>query len=81
MKVIEVFVAFCELLAKPENHIKVRSGQYVEKAVRTRAEIDMVHEIARELVDLPKYTAYARVTQSIGGEQRVWKGKIRTERI
>jgi hypothetical protein len=81
LKVIKVFVDLCELLGKPENHIKVRSGQYVEKPTRSRTEIDMVNESARELVGLPKFTAYARVVQSIDGEQRVWKGKIRTERI
>jgi hypothetical protein len=29
LKVIEEFVEFCLLLAKPENHIQVPTGQYV----------------------------------------------------
>jgi hypothetical protein len=33
---IDEFARFCVLLAKPENHIKVRSGQYVEKQVPQR---------------------------------------------
>jgi hypothetical protein len=81
LNVIKAFVYFCELLARPENHIKVRSGQFVEKPVRSRTEIDMVNEMARELVGLPKYTAYARVAQNIAGEQKIWKGKIRTAKI
>jgi hypothetical protein len=48
----------------------------VEKSVRSRTEIDMVNEMSRELVGLPKYTAYARVVGEKDGEAR--KGKVRT---
>lgn len=77
-RTIDEFARFCVLLAKPENHIKVRSAQYVEKPVRSRAEIDMVNEISRELVNLPRYTAYARVVGEKDGKAIVWKGKVRT---
>jgi hypothetical protein len=36
----------------------------------------MVNEMSRELVGLPKYTAYARVVGEKDGEAR--KGKVRT---
>jgi hypothetical protein len=75
---IDEFARFCVLLAQPENHIKVRSTQYVEKPVRPRTEIDMVNEMAREFVNLPKYTAYARVVGEKDGKAIVWKGKVRT---
>lgn len=35
---IDEFVRFCVLLAKPENHIRVPSGQYIEKQVPLRQE-------------------------------------------
>jgi hypothetical protein len=75
---IDEFARFCVLLAKPENHVKVKSAQYVEKQVRARTEIDMVNEMSRELVGLPKYTAYARVVGEKDGKAIVWKGKVRT---
>lgn len=75
---IDEFAAFCKLLSQPENHILVPSKQYVEKQVPTRHEQDMVNHRARELLELPKYTAYAKVLQEVDGQQRVWKGKIQT---
>jgi hypothetical protein len=74
---IDEFARFCVLLAKPENHIKVRSAQYVEKPVRARAEIDMVNEISRELVNLPRYTAYARVVGEKDGKALFGRGKYK----
>jgi hypothetical protein len=35
----------------------------------------------RELLELPKYTAYAKVLQEVDGQQRVWKGKIQTLKL
>jgi hypothetical protein len=34
--------------------------------------------MSRELVGLPKYTAYARVVWEKDGKAIVWKGKVRT---
>ena len=41
----------------------------------------MVNEMARELVNIPKYEAFAKVVEESGGEQKVWKGKIRTVKL
>lgn len=51
----------CEELCKLENHIRVPSGQYIEVETPLRTEADMVGEKVREITELPKYTAYARV--------------------
>jgi hypothetical protein len=75
---IDEFARLCVLLAEPQNHIKVISTQYVEKPVRSRAEIDMVNEMSREFVNLPRYTGYARVVGEKDGKAIVWKGKVRT---
>jgi hypothetical protein len=42
----------CYLLRKPENHIKIASGQYVEKQVHVRQVHDMSDEMAQELSNL-----------------------------
>ena len=71
---IDEFGRFCVLLAKPENHIKVRSGQFIERERPIRTEADMAGEVVRRLTGLSKYTAYASVFQGIDK----WKGEIRT---
>jgi ribosomal protein L20A (L18A) len=78
VRVIEKFVEFCELLARPENHIKVPSKQRV---VNTRSVADMTNEMAGELANLPRYTAYAKVLAETGGEQIVLRTKIRTLKL
>jgi hypothetical protein len=70
---------FCHLLQKPENHIKVPSGQYVEKPVHVRPVHDMTNEMAQELTNLPRFTAYAKVIQENNREQKVIKRKIKTK--
>jgi hypothetical protein len=75
---IAAFVEFCVLLRKPENHIKVASGQYREKPIHTRPVHDMTDEMAQELASLPRFTAYAKVITEKRGEQTIWKGKIKT---
>jgi hypothetical protein len=80
-RTIDDFAQFCVLLAEPENHVKVKSAQYVEKPGRSRTEIDMVNEMSRELVSLPKYTAYASVVGEKDGKAIVWKGKVRTIKL
>lgn len=75
---IDEFVQFCALLSRPENHIQVPCGQYIEREVRARQEADMSNEVARKLTELPKYTAYAKIMKEIEGEHIVWKGKIQT---
>jgi hypothetical protein len=78
LKVITNLAAFCELLRKPENHIKVPSGQYVEKLVSVRLVSDMTNEMAQELANLPQFTAYAKVIDETEGKQIVLKQKIKT---
>ena len=68
-QVIEELQELCQLLSKPENHIKVPSGQYVEKQVHVRPVHDMTDEMAQELIDLRPHTAYVKSS---------WKGKIQT---
>jgi hypothetical protein len=75
--VIHGLIALSELLMKPENYIKVKSGQYIEKAINTRTIADKTNEAEQELTELSKYTAYARILQG----QSVWKGKIQTKEL
>ena len=72
------FIDFCYLIQEPENHIKIASGQYVEKQVHVRQVHDMSDEMAQELVNVPRFTAYAKVIEEKDGKQSVWKGKITT---
>jgi hypothetical protein len=72
------FIDFCYLIQEPENHIKIASGQYVEKQVYVRQVHDMSDEMAQELINLPRFTAYAKVIEEKDGIQSVWKGKIKT---
>jgi hypothetical protein len=77
-QIVEELKEFCQLLSRPENHIKVASGQYVEKQVHVRPVHDMTDEMAQELINLPRYTAYAKVIEEKDGKQNVWSGKIET---
>jgi hypothetical protein len=81
LEIVDQFASFCTLLSRPENHIMVPTGQYVDKAYNIRHEDDMKNEMARELVNLPRYTAFAKVVKERGGEQKDWKGKIRTVKL
>jgi hypothetical protein len=76
--VIDEFVQFCTLLSKPENHIKERTKQYVEKQVSARSYKDMADEMSQVLVGLERFSAYAKVIQEQQGEQIVLKQKIKT---
>jgi hypothetical protein len=78
LKLIDDLVEFCILLMKPENHIKVPSGQYVEKLVHIRPVHDMTDEMAQELTNLPRFIAYAKVIEEKEGKQNVFKGKMQT---
>lgn len=78
IEVINQFAQFCALLSRPENHILVPSGQYIEKKVQTRTASDMNADMAQELTNLPKYTAYAKIHQERGGGQEVAKLRIET---
>lgn len=68
----------CQLLALPENHILVASGQYVEKPVNIATTQEMINQAVQALTDLPRYTAYAKTIQEQDGRQEVWKGRITT---
>lgn len=78
LKLIDDLIEFCNLLQKPENHIKVPSGQYVVKPVHTRPVHDMSDEMAQELANLPRFTTFAKVIAENEGEQTVWRGKMHT---
>lgn len=76
--VIGHFVRFCRDLKRPENHILVPSGQYVEKRVQTRTVADMNSEMAQELASLPRFSAYAKIHRERGGGQEVVKVRVQT---
>jgi hypothetical protein len=78
MAALEACSEVCLLLAKPENHVKVASGQYVEKQVHVRQVHDMTDEAAQDLINLPRYMAYAKIIEEKDGKQTVWSGKIET---
>jgi hypothetical protein len=75
------FHRFCQLLRDPENHVKGQTAQYGEREVNTYPTQEMINQMAQELVDLPRYTAYAKVIQEQGGVQVVRKVKITTEKL
>jgi hypothetical protein len=75
---IEDFVHFCEVLGHPDNHIRIYTGQYVERQVNTRTYADMSNEMSQVLVGLERYSAYAKVLQEDKGEQKVLTQKIKT---
>lgn len=75
---IEYYVKIFSLLNQPENHIKVYSGQYVEKQVNSRQVVDMENEMAQELMKLNPGIAYARLIQNKEGKQTVVTRKIKT---
>jgi hypothetical protein len=52
LKVVEELVRFCELLSKPENHVLISTGKFIEKPVNMRAVQDMRNEMAQELIAL-----------------------------
>lgn len=68
---LEALYKLGKCLSHPDNHIQTRTGQQVtiERSLRTVA--DMTHEMAGELTEPPKYTAYAKILD--GGS--IWKGK------
>jgi hypothetical protein len=73
-------IEFCRLLNKPENHIKVPGGQYIEKVVYTRPVRDMSDEVAQELINLPRFSAFVKLTHEQGDTQHVFKGKMKTDK-
>jgi hypothetical protein len=75
---IEDILEFCQLLAQPENHILVPSGQYVEKPVQIASTSEMTNQAVQTLTGLPKFTAYAKIIDEREGKQTSWAGKIET---
>ena len=75
---IAKLIRFCTELAKPINHVRTRSGHYVDKEVNTRQVSDMTNEMVQELVNLPRFTSYAKVLTETDGTQTVGRHKIRT---
>jgi hypothetical protein len=73
---IDDLIDFCNLLSQPENHMKVATGNYVEKPYHVRQFHDMSDEMTQELTKLPRFQAY---TKLIDESQK--KQVVRTHRI
>jgi hypothetical protein len=78
LNVITDVVQFCDLLARPENHVKVPSSQYSETQVNLYTTQEMTNQMAQELMNLPPRSAWAKVVSSAAGRESVWRGKIQT---
>ena len=81
LRKLERFIEDCffrcaELLAKEP--LKVFSGKYEETLKMERTQADMVNEMAHELTNLARFTAYAKVIEEKGGVQSVLKRKMYT---
>jgi len=74
---VDECIEFCQLLARPENHILLPSGQYVEKPVQIASTQEMINQATQTLSGLPQYTAYAKI---LDGDE-VWKGQIKTKPV
>ena len=57
MTTLNDFVAFCQLLHQPENHVRSQTAQYVEKEVNTYTTAEMRNQMAQELISLQPHTA------------------------
>ena len=83
--------ALCLALSASEQHIRVPSGQYqphkrqqiiylthARHAIThpRRAVADMFNEMLQELASLPRYTAYAKIIEEVGGKQIDSKYKL-----
>ena len=68
---IAELVRFCSELAKPVNHVRVKSGHYEDKEVNTRTVADMTNEAAHELSRIPRYTAFPKIIDEGEGRQEV----------
>jgi hypothetical protein len=79
LKRIEDAIEFCNLLAKPENHIKVPSGVYREVAVNVATTQEMVNRAVQELTELPRFTAMAKILLEENGKQSVKKATIKLQ--
>jgi hypothetical protein len=75
---IDEMFDFLNLLSKPENHIRVPSGQYVKKHVNVRPVHDMTNEMAQEIGKLPPYHAYVKLIDNNQNEQVVRTHRIKT---
>jgi len=72
------FDKFCQLLRQPENHVLRATPVYADREVNTYTAAEMTNQVARELLNLPPRTAYAKVVSLAPGSTSVWKGKIQT---
>jgi hypothetical protein len=81
IQVIADFVQFCELLARPENHVRTRSSQFVETEVNTYPTQEMINQMAKELTNLPRYQAYIKIIEEIQDEQLVSTHRIKTKSL
>jgi len=78
LTIINDFVEFCYLLREPTNHIKIASGNYIEKTVNVRTVQDMINEMTRELANLPRFHAYAKISDEVNGQQVTKTHQIET---
>ena len=81
LTVLNDFVRFCDLLARPENHVQVPSTQYIETQVNTYCTQEMINQAAKEITRLPRGAAYATLLQEVNDTQIVRIVKIQTARI
>ena len=60
IQVISDFVQFCELLTRPENHVRTRSSQFVETEVNVYPTQEMINQMSKEITRLPPFQAYTK---------------------
>jgi len=70
LETVDAFVTFCQLLRQPENHVRSVTPVYVEREVNTYPTVEMINQMARELMDLQPHSAYVKLSG--------WQGKIQT---
>jgi hypothetical protein len=76
-KWILMLFQYCPAVLEREP-VHLPSSHYDETPKREKTQGEVIDEIARELVGLPRYTAFAKVIQERGGVQVVLKRKIET---
>jgi hypothetical protein len=75
---LQVFIVHCcnvlPLILR-KTPVKIPSGKYDETLTMERQQADLVHQIAQELINLPRFSAYVKLVD----KAHVIKAKIRTQ--
>ena len=58
--------------------MKLTSGKFDETPKREHTQTEMIDVMTQELINLPRFTAYAKVIEEKGGGQAITKSKIKT---